>query len=98
MRVKRVLRGLAIMTAGTILSGGGALIAQPTSKSYSLEPNAGKWKTWFNPAQSYQVPPPPDIASTRTELDALSKTIAELDAGPSSGSSSGTPARRSTDG
>ena len=66
--MKRVSRVLAIMTAGTILSGGGALIAQPTSKSYNLEPNAGKWKTWFNPAQSYQVPPPPDTATTRSGI------------------------------
>ena len=79
--MKRVLRVLAIVTAGAVLSGGGALIAQPTSKSYSLEPNAGKWKTWFNPAQSYQVPPPPDIAPPGTELDLLSKTVAELDPG-----------------
>ena len=81
MRMKRVSRVLAIMTAGAVLSGGGALFAQPTSKSYSLEPNAGKWKTWFNPAQSYQVPPPPDTAATRAELDVLGKTIAGLDTG-----------------
>ena len=76
--MKRVSRVLAIVTAGAVLTGGGALLAQPTSKSYNLEPNAGKWKTWFNPAQSYQVPPPPDTDTTRAELDLLNKTVAEL--------------------
>src|SRR5262249_27507050 len=34
-----------------------------------LEPNAGKWKTWvISSTQDFRVPPPPDSATTRTEL------------------------------
>src|SRR5215213_7731773 len=34
-----------------------------------VEPNAGKWKTWFiSSGKEYKLPPPPDAAATKEEL------------------------------
>jgi len=78
--MKRISSLLAIITAGAVLSDGAALLAHRTSASYRLEPNAGKWRTWFDPAESYNVPPPPNTGSTRAELEVLNKAMAEVDA------------------
>jgi hypothetical protein len=37
-----------------------------------IEPNAGSWKTWvISSAEDFRVPPPPDEAMTRSELEWL---------------------------
>src|SRR5690348_13070279 len=74
----RMSRGMAVSIAAVALFGRAALVAQPRS-SYSLEPNAGKWKTWFSPVSAYRVPPPPDTATTRSELESLRSSTAEPD-------------------
>src|SRR5262249_41510210 len=45
-----------------------------------VEPNAGNWKTWFiSSGKDFRVPPPPDAATTKTELDWLRGLVAEKD-------------------
>ena len=42
-----------------------------------IEPNAGSWKTWIiSSGKDFRVPPPPDVASTKAELDWLRATLA----------------------
>lgn len=43
-----------------------------------IEPNAGNWKTWvISSGKDYRVPPPPDAASTKFELEWLHDAVAE---------------------
>src|ERR1051325_10643313 len=73
------LRGMAVQIAAIALLGRIVLVAHPASNSYSLEPNAGKWKTWFSPVSAYHVPPPPDTSTTRSELESLRISTNEPD-------------------
>ena len=42
------------------------------SVSQPVEPNAGQWKTGaISSGKDYRVPPPPDAAATRAEIDWL---------------------------
>jgi membrane-associated phospholipid phosphatase len=43
-----------------------------------IEPNAGKWKTWIiSSGRDFRVPPPPNEAATKAELDWLRGLVAE---------------------
>src|SRR6266704_543200 len=45
-----------------------------------IEPGAGSWKTWvISSGKDFRVPPPPDAAATKAELEWLRGTIAEKD-------------------
>lgn len=45
-----------------------------------VEPSAGAWKTWVvSSGKDYRVPPPPDAAATRNELEWLKGAVAEQD-------------------
>ena len=45
-----------------------------------IEPDAGKWKTWvISSGRDFRVPPPPDAAATKGELDWLKSISAEQD-------------------
>src|SRR5437660_1071611 len=47
-----------------------------------IEPNAGKWKTWvISSGKDFRVPPPPNAASTKAELEWLRGLVAEKDSG-----------------
>jgi hypothetical protein len=44
----------------------------------SIEPNAGKWKTWIlSSGKDIRVPPPPDASTTQAELAWLRLAVAE---------------------
>ena len=48
--------------------------------SSQVEPNAGSWKTWaISSGKDFRVPPPPDAAATREELDSVRRFVAEND-------------------
>ena len=48
-----------------------------------IEPKAGAWKTWvISSGKDFRVPPPPDAAATRRELDWLKTVTAEAAADP----------------
>ena len=54
--------------------------AQTATTPSGIEPNAGNWKTWVIPSgRDYRVPPPPDAAATREELEWLKKFSAQDD-------------------
>src|SRR2546429_7551184 len=45
-----------------------------------IEPTAGSWRTWaISSGKDFRVPPPPDAASTKGELDWLRGFVAEKD-------------------
>ena len=45
-----------------------------------VEPQAGTWKTWvISSGRNYRVPPPPDGATTKQELDQLAQLAAKRD-------------------
>ena len=71
----------AIWAALALLCSQATLLAQPGVPIHRrVEPDAGKWKTWLIPSgQAYRVPPPPDAAATRAELQWLKETTAGLD-------------------
>jgi len=53
------------------------LLAQSGSP---IEPDAGKWKTWvISSGKDFRVPPPPDAAATKGELDWLKSISSEQD-------------------
>src|SRR5262245_36972065 len=46
------------------------LWAQSGPTAGQIEPNAGNWKTWvISSGKDFRVPPPPDAAGTRGELE-----------------------------
>ena len=56
------------------------VFGQPTTQ---IEPKAGAWKTWvISAGKDFRVPPPPDAAATRRELDWLKTVTAEAAADP----------------
>jgi membrane-associated phospholipid phosphatase len=87
-----VLKGVGLLGAGALaavaaeeaLSGvpsplrlGGA----PGGDTAAVEPNAGTWKTWLlSSGSQLRVAPPPDVATTRTELQQLKALISQRDA------------------
>lgn len=45
-----------------------------------IEPTAGAWKTWvISSGKDFRVPPPPDAAATRAELDWLHANVGQSD-------------------
>jgi membrane-associated phospholipid phosphatase len=80
--MKAISHVMAISIVAFAISAGAPLQAQTSiAGARGVEPQAGKWKTWIIPSgQSYRVPPPPDAAATRGELQWLKRTTAELDA------------------
>src|SRR5438876_7928802 len=56
------------------------LCAVPLFGQQLVEPKAGAWKTWaISSGKDYRVPPPPDAAATRGELEWLRGFVAEKD-------------------
>src|SRR5436305_2668825 len=52
--------------------------AQDTASQ--IEPGAGSWKTWIiSSGKDFRVPPPPDAAATKAELDWVRAAVAEKD-------------------
>jgi membrane-associated phospholipid phosphatase len=74
-------RILSLTFAIAVLCGSAEVSAQNRpGTTCSIEPQAGKWKTWMIPSgQVYRVPPPPDPATTRAELIWLRGVTADLD-------------------
>jgi membrane-associated phospholipid phosphatase len=58
------------------------LIAWPLwpQPATQIEPLAGTWKTWvISSGKDYRVPPPPDAATTKSELEWVRGQIAKID-------------------
>lgn len=55
-----------------------ALASLSAQSQPQTEPNAGKWKTWvISSGRDFRVPPPPDAASTSTEIAWLKTLMTE---------------------
>ncbi|HYP07856.1 MAG TPA: phosphatase PAP2 family protein [Bryobacteraceae bacterium] len=66
--------------AVSVLATGMLLAQKPASTTSSVEPNAGKWKTWVIPSGvAFRVPPPPGSAETRAELRVLNDAVTQVD-------------------
>ena len=53
------------------------LCSQPLTQ---IEPKAGTWKTWaISSGKDYRVPPPPDAATTKSELEWVRGQVAKID-------------------
>src|SRR5258708_3806336 len=69
-----------LMTLHTFLVLMLVLSARAQDSVGQIEPNAGSWKTWaISSGKDFRVPPPPDAAATKAELDWLRTAIAEKD-------------------
>ena len=78
--MNRIKIVLAMSAALSVFSSSGVLLAQVRDlNSRRVEPGAGKWRTWMIPSgQAYRVPPPPDSAATRGELQWLKEAAATV--------------------
>ena len=55
-----------------------ALPVLAQSQNQPIEPNAGTWKTWIiSSGKDFRVPPPPDDAGTKAELQWVRGAVAE---------------------
>src|SRR5580700_3398133 len=53
--------------------------SMPASLSAQVEPGAGQWKTWVIASGSaLRLPPPPDAATTATEIQWIKQSEANL--------------------
>jgi membrane-associated phospholipid phosphatase len=77
---------LVLMSLALLTSASNHLVAQtssvPAQTSFGLiEPEAGTWKTWVLASGSqFRLPPPPDSAATRAEIDELQALASQRDA------------------
>src|SRR5437764_1253600 len=73
-RILRMSRFMKWFTPGVIL-----MFTLP-AVGQQIEPKAGSWRTWaISSGKDFRVPPPPDAASTKGELDWLRGFVAEKD-------------------
>ncbi len=73
MRLRCVGRtAVAALLFGTLLALPGPADAQPSGTVDRIEPGAGGWRTWvLSSGGQFRLPPPPDAAATRTEIETL---------------------------
>jgi membrane-associated phospholipid phosphatase len=82
---RRVLRlggaaALGVAAAATPLLMSAAPAAAQTTSGPSIEPDAGKWKTWVvSSGSQLRLPAPPDAATTRAELAELQALAGKRD-------------------
>ena len=71
----------ASMLMGAALVVAGVACARPSGAADHTEPNAGAWRTWALASGSqFRLPPPPDAAATRAEIERLRGMEASRDA------------------
>ena len=72
--------GRAALLIGAVVVGFETANAQTSGTLASSEVEAGKWKTWvLSSGSQFRLPPPPDEATTRVELERLRGMIASRD-------------------
>lgn len=77
----RVAVGAALLV-GSALVLIGVATAQPSGTAEHTEPDAGAWRTWvLASGGQFRLPPPPDAAATRVEIERLRGMEASRDAG-----------------
>ena len=73
---QRSMRSLLLMTAFLAF-----VLPLRAGNNDTIEPNAGKWRTWvISSGKDYRVPPPPGPAETRAELRSLAELISQNNA------------------
>ena len=87
MRVRRVLFAAVLLSftfpslSDTVRVLAGGPHDGPHDARDSIEPGAGRWRTWvISSGRDYRVAPPPGPAQTRAELRMLSDLISHNDA------------------
>lgn len=73
--------GAAAFLVGAMLAFAGTAGAHHPEAAQRAEPGAGAWRTWvLSSGAQFRLPPPPDAAATRAELERLRSMAASVDA------------------
>jgi hypothetical protein len=81
----RAAFSVTVLVIGTLGPGRAPVQAESLAPAEQIEPGAGAWRTWvLESPQQIPVPPPPDTAETRAELEelaqlAVQRTAADLE-------------------
>jgi membrane-associated phospholipid phosphatase len=77
-RIRSAGQAMVLVTA--IVVGSEMAHGQPLANAESTQEEVGKWRTWvLTSGSQFRVPPPPDEAATRIELEQLRGMIASRD-------------------
>lgn len=80
-KTARRAAGAAAFFVGAVLAFAGAAFARNAEATAGAEPDAGTWRTWvLSSGSQFRLPPPPDAAATRAELEQLRGMVASVGA------------------